>query len=284
MIKFYNFTISLFLFIFLSIIHPTIVIFFIQSINDKIFRKKYINNNSKLINEYSELGFTSLVLSKKDIKHINLYKKIIKKLIFINKYFVKNIIIDKEFYYYTNTEIVRHKIFFPSIQSILKKNLDGLLENILGKDYFISSFLWQRNMHFPEDFSRELYSNYWHYDFKRQEKRWCRAMIYLTDQQEKESIHLFNLETSKKAFANELYGRYSEKKLPELIKNEKFIPSPGAKGTIKIINTADLLHRAGHLETGKVRDVFFVILQSKENWKEKPEFLLPPKDKIVNLN
>ena len=282
--KLINILVSLIVFFLIAFMHPSIIVFFIKSNFSNLFKKKYLNENSKLIKEYSELGFTTFELSKKEIKDLNLYKKIINKLFIINKFLIKNIIIDKKFFYYTDTETVRHQLFFPSIEKILKKNLNGLFENILGKEYYITSFLWQRNMNFPEDFSKELYSNYWHYDFKRQEKRWCRAMIYLTDQEDRESIHLFDLKTSKKAFENELYGRYSEKKLPELIKNEKFISSPGSKGTIKIINTADLLHRAGHLSQGKVRDVFFVILQSKENWKVKPEFLLPPKDKIVNLH
>ena len=38
------------------------------------------------------------------------------------------------------------------------------------------------------------------------------------------------------------YMKYPENELDE-IKNKKIYPSPGDVGTIKIINTADLLHR-----------------------------------------
>ena len=106
-------------------------------------------------------------------------------------------------------------------------------------------------------------------------------MIYLTEQDEQESIHLFDLRHH--AMDNQLYGRYPENELPDEIKIKK-LSSPGDVGTIKIINTEKLLHRAGHLPKGKVRDVFFVILQSKYDWKEKPKFLRPPQNKIINLS
>ena len=281
--RFINIIISFLIFLTIILMHPIILFLLIK----KLFNIRSISlisfDNSKLINEYSEDGFTSIKLSNSELNYLSLYNKVIRKMIFLNRFFFKRIFIDKKYYLYTNSNIVKHQLFFPNIENILKKRLNNLFEDILGKNYYITSFLWQRNMHFPENYSEELYSNFWHYDFKRQPNRWCRVMVYLNDQEEKESIHLFKLNTSKNAMKNELYGRYSEENLPELIKNEKYLSSPGPKGTIKIINTADLLHRAGHLKKGKTRDVFFIIMQSKYKWNDNPKFLLPPENKMVNL-
>ena len=46
-------------------------------------------------------------------------------------------------------------------------------------------------------------------------------MIYLTEQDEQESIHLFDLETSKYAMDNQLYGRYPKNELPQYILNNE---------------------------------------------------------------
>ena len=219
--------------------------------------------NNNLIKDFRNKGFTSIQLEKKDLKYLLFYKKIINKIIFLNKFIFKDIIIDKKYFLYTNNEYIKHQLFFPSLETILKKEINHLLESILESQYSIISFLWQRNKYIPDNYSGELYSNYWHYDFKRQPKRWCRLMIYLTEQDEQESIHLFDLETSNYAMDNQLYGRYPKNELPDEIKNKKVYASPGDVGTIKIINTADLLHRAGHLPKGKVRDVF--LLFSNQN-------------------
>jgi len=265
----------LIIFIIITLTHPYLFIILFK----KNFKKNLKIQNKSLIKEYENKGFTSIELSKKDLKYIFFYKKIISKIIFLNKFLFKNILIDKKYYFYTNNDIIKHQLFFPNIENILKENLNQLLEDILGKDFKIVSFLWQRNMFFPDSYSEELYSNFWHYDFKRMPNRWCRVMIYLTKQGEAESIQLFDLKTSKFALKNKLYGRYPQNKLPDLIKNKKYYSSPGLEGTVKIINTADLLHRAGHLPKGKIRDVFFIIMQSKLKWKDNPEFLFPPEKK-----
>ena len=267
-------------FIYLS--HPYLfVLIFKDLLNINNLQNKQNNN---LIKEFNNKGFTSIQLGKKDLKYLLFYKKIINKIIFLNKFIFKDIIIDKKYFLYTNSTYIKHQLFFPSFETILKQEMSHLLESILESQYSITSFLWQRNKNFPDNYTGELYSNYWHYDFKSDPKRWCRLMIYLTEQDEQESIHLFDLETSKYAMDNQLYGRYPENELPYVIKNKKIYTSPGDVGTIKIINTANLLHRAGHLPKGKVRDVFFVILKSKYDWKEKPKFLRPPQNKIINLS
>jgi len=275
-----NFKIIVIVF-FIYLNHPYLLILIFKN----FFKINNIKNkkNNNLMNQFNSKGFTSIQLEKNDLKYLIFYKKIINKIIFLNKLFFKDIIIDKKYFLYTNNEYVKHQLFFPNLEIILKKEMNHLFENILESEYSIISFLWQRNKYFPDNYTEELYSNYWHYDFKRQSKRWCRLMIYLTAQEDQESIHLFDLETSKYAMDNQLYGRYPENELPHEIKNKKVYSSPGDVGTIKIINTADLLHRAGHLPKGKVRDVFFVILQSKYDWKEKPKFLIPPQNKLINL-
>ena len=101
-------------------------------------------------------------------------------------------------------------------------------------------------------------------------------MIYLTDQGKEESLHWFDFKNSQQALKNKDFGRYSDKKLPKYLKN-KFKTSEGAAGTIGLINTADILHKAGMPTEKKTREVIFVILKSKElEWEDDLNFIVSP--------
>ena len=269
-----------FIIIFFTILQPSIIVIFFK----KIFLKKnndFTKKNNIEIKDFVTNGAATFMPSKIDINEINKCNKTIKNLFFLNRYIFRNSLFnDKKVYLFSNINL---KFLFPSVETILRKNLNSLFTNILGNNYKIISFLWQRNLHNPEVAKGETYSNYWHYDFKRQKKRWIRIMIYLNDQASVESIHWFDLNTSKKAIKEGLYGRYPSDKLPKSIDESKQNSSPGNLGTIKIINTADLLHRAGNLKKNKKRDVFFIILQSDLNWPVKDlEFLHAPKEAMIN--
>ena len=216
--------------------HPYLLFSFIKELFNKSFiNKAYDQDKSE---EYLSKGYVSFELTNKEISYLISYKKIINTLIVLNKlYFFKDIITDNKYYLFTNTNYIYHQFFFPKLESLINFKLNRTIKNLLGKNYFISSFLWQRNLNIPEDVSKETYSNYWHYDFRRHKKKWCRLMIYLTDQDINESIHLFDQKISKIFLEKKLYGRYNNKNLPIFIKNFKFLTNSGPIGTLKLINT-----------------------------------------------
>ena len=290
--KINEYIILFFLIIIVYLRHPSLIYnFFKYIILRYLYKfnynfKKKNNKNKNQINTYFKAGTAEIKLKNKDINYLKKCNNVINTLLFLNKYIFNNSLFEnKKYFIFSNTFFLKHFIFFPEVDNIIRKNLNTLLEEILGANYKISSFLWQRNLHMPINLKEETYSNFWHYDFKRHSKRWCRLMFYLNDQAEIESIHWFDLKTSTEAFKRELYGRYPQNKLPDFLDKSNHNSSPGDFGTIKIINTADLLHRAGHLEKNKKRDVFFIILDSNLDWPGNPKIIKPPNEKkMFNSN
>ena len=68
--------------------------------------------------------------------------------------------------------------------------------------------------------------------------------------------------------------------LPDFLAKSKYHTSPGKFGTIKVINTAEMLHRAGLVDKNKIRDVIFIILGSDLDWPGDTKFLIPPSEKM----
>ena len=44
-----------------------------------------------------------------------------------------------------------------------------------------------------------------------------------------------------------------------------------------------MMHRAGHVDKNKIRDVIFIILGSDLDWPGDTKFLIPPREKIKNI-
>ena len=74
----------------------------------------------------------------------------------------------------------------------------------------------------------------------------------------------------------EYFGRYEHSKLPDDLK-DKYHSIDGKKGTAIIVNTADILHRAGDPVENKSRLTFFILLNSEKGWGDNNNFLLMPK-------
>jgi len=266
----------LFIVLFFFIIKYPFVFFKIFKIN-----KKFQNNIYELdcSNEYNRIGVASFKANPENIKlisqwnnRVNFFYKMCNFLPFSKLFF------DKKYYIYTNTNYLRWKILFPELKKIISDEMDGTLNSILGENYEITSVLWQRNFHIPENIKDEAFSNFWHFDFRRHKKKWARVMIYLNDQDDAESLHWFKKEDSLMAIKNKDYGRYSPENLPKYL-NNLYNTSPGPLGTMNLVNTADILHRAGMPLPGKFRDVVFVILQSKNAvWEDSFNFINNPAD------
>lgn len=270
----------LFVVIFFFILKYPFIFFKIFKIN-----KKLKNNTPTLdcSNEYNRIGVASFKASPKNIKiisqwnnRVNFFYKICKFLPFSKLFF------DKKYYIYTNTNYLRWKILFPELKKIISDEMDDTLNSILGENYEITSVLWQRNFHIPAKIKDEAFSNFWHFDFRRNKKKWARVMIYLNDQGNAESLHWFKKADSLMAIKNKDYGRYSPENLPKYL-NNLHKTSPGPLGTMNLVNTADILHRAGMPLPGKFRDVVFVILQSKNTeWEDNFNFINKPAHVMSN--
>ena len=99
-------------------------------------------------------------------------------------------------------------------------------------------------------------------------------MIYLTEQNSIESIQWFDRSVSKKAVKCGLHGRYKWNNLPEVFNDFNHNSAPGTAGTIKIIDAAELYHRAGNQTKNKYRDVLFININSNIHWQENdPDFV-----------
>lgn len=267
----------LFITFFLFILRFPLIILKIFKINKKL--KKNITTLD-FSNEYNQIGVTSFKANPKNINlilqwndRVNFLYKIYKFLPFSRLFF------DKKYYIYSNTNYLRWKILFPELKEIINDEMNRTLNSILG-EYEITSVLWQRNFNIPASIKDEAFSNFWHFDFRRTKKKWTRVMIYLNNQDELESLHWFKKEDSLTAIKNKNFGRYSPDNLPKYLDN-LHKTSPGPLGTIKLVNTADILHRAGMPLPGKFRDVVFVILQSKNAvWEDNFNFINNPADVI----
>jgi len=258
-------------------------IIFINAYIKNIFKLKHFKDqnfeeiNKNILKEFKNLGYSRY---SSNLKLKNISKNLKKKIDFlnsINRYFPNSkLFFNKNYYNYSNEKFLKWKIFFPEINSIVEENLSLFTREILGKKYEIISAIWQKNQNIPEHDKNEYFSNYWHFDFRRDKKKWLRLMIYLTDQGKEESLHWFNFANSQRAIQNEDYGRFSDNKLPEYLKN-KHNTSEGSLGTIGIVNTADILHKAGLPPQNKPREVIFVILKSKDlEWEDNLNFIDSP--------
>ena len=159
------------------------------------------------------------------------------------------------------------RLYFPEIFYIVEHNLGGLLRSYFGKDYFIMSAEIRRTRYLPPDSPiKDAYSNFWHFDWRRNDHAWLLMTLHLNDHVHKESFHTFELDVSHEALRNKLHGRYPAQGLPEALKNKKYLTTGGPVGTCYLANVADLLHRAGDPGPEKDRDVIFVFLGSHVPW------------------
>ena len=157
--------------------------------------------------------------------------------------------------------------FYPEIPYLVEKNMGDILRSYFGKDYEIIAVEMAKKKYLPKDFfMKDAFSNFWHFDFRRQDTSWLLILLNLNDHSEEEAFHTFDLQTSAEALKKGLYGRYSPEDLPEELKDKRVIVGSGPAGTCHIANAADMLHRSGDISLGKDRDVAFIFVTADVHW------------------
>jgi len=159
------------------------------------------------------------------------------------------------------------KQFFPELPYLIEKNMGNLLRAYFGAEYRITTIRMTRKRYLPLDSAvKEVYSNYWHFDFRRSETSWLMVTLCLNDHTDQESFQFFDLKTSATALKNGLHGRYPGNALPEALKTESIITTGGPLGSCYVSNSADMLHRAGDVGPEKDRYVAFIFVGSDVPW------------------
>ena len=79
--------------------------------------------------------------------------------------------------------------------------------------------------------------------------------------------YCFDKEISRKAIKEKIYNRIKNDDLPPFFKNISK-NAKGKKGKVLIVNTADILHRAGDPILNKSRKTFFIQIKSNKEWED----------------
>ena len=86
-------------------------------------------------------------------------------------------------------------LFFPESKNIIfNSSLFPVLNSILGKNFFITDSLYT-SKNYQSNKSSEVFSSFWHFDWRRHNKKWLRVMLYLSDQEKQESLQCFDKKT-----------------------------------------------------------------------------------------
>ncbi len=269
------------------ILYTYYVLFFEFSLIFRLFSKIFIKSNryhlsnkniiNDRIDDFNKNGFCKFLLDNQSIDTFNLWNKRFKFLqSFQNKKFFSDIIVNKSnVYFYARSKLLM-LLFFPESRNIIyNSSLYPVLKSILGNSFSITDNLYT-SKNYQSNKSNEVFSSFWHFDWRRHEKKWLRVMLYLSDQEKQESLQCFDKKTSFYALKNKYFGRYEHSKLPDDLK-DKYHSIDGKKGTAIIVNTADILHRAGDPVENKSRLTFFILLNSEKGWGDNNNFLLMPK-------
>lgn len=166
------------------------------------------------------------------------------------------------------------KLYFPEVKKIVENSMGDLFRSYFGTDYEVFGVEMRRNKYLPPDFSsKDAYSNFWHFDWRRRETSWLLMTFHLNDHLDCESFHALDLEISTKALKKNLHGRYAADSLPFELKDAQVIRTGGVAGSSYIANVADILHRAGDPKEGKDRDVAFVFVGVNVPWSTKNGYI-----------
>lgn len=242
--------------------------------NNKHKKKIYnnaskLNNFNKLTEDFNKEGICSFDLDDNYIKILDKWNNrfaFIKKI--NNNFLFKNIINNKDnIYFHTDSRLITY-FFFPEVDILINNGpIEALLTSILGSKYKIIDRIYT-SKNYQEDKTKELFSNFWHFDWRRIDHQWLRVMIYLNDQSSDECLQYFDKEISRKAIKEKVYNRIKNDDLPPFLKNISK-NAKGKKGKVLIVNTADLLHRAGDPILNKSRKTFFIQIKSNKEWEDE---------------
>ena len=173
--------------------------------------------------------------------------------------------------------------WFPEITSVIEESLGDTLRGYFGQDYSIKTTQIVRKKHIDENCPiDDPYSNFWHFDWRRSDKSWLLIVVNLSEQKDGDAFHTFNLTASATALKKSCHGRYQPDGLPEALKHVKIYGAGGPPGTCYIVNTADMLHRAGDPLPGKNCDVIFVFVGADIPWPNTTGFRDAADTKQIN--
>jgi hypothetical protein len=222
-----------------------------------ICNHKYITDKS--ISTYHNFGFSKL--GKVNANDISNLLDVLKK---------NNPTITPGNLYSYNYKIDKQAL--DVIKKIINENLEyqlKILEKYYNLKIVLVNIMITRNFHDPGENIKENYSNFFHSDgylynlFK--------VFINLEDIDKSKGP----LTVVKKEKVNEFINLYSynKRKYCNIKKRDKdlFYYNTGDKGEIFLCNTTELLHKAGHIENNKSRDILFL------------EFVAYPFEKNINI-
>ena len=155
-------------------------------------------NHNKLIKNFKENGLCSINLSKNETDLLlrwNNRFSFLKKI--NNNYFFYNIINNKNnIYFHSNSRILTF-LFFPEVNYLINNTEICLLLNLILGDKFKIIDRIYTSKNFQKSKKSEVFSNFWHFDWRRIDNQWLRVMIYLSDQNNLECLQYFDKNGSK---------------------------------------------------------------------------------------
>jgi len=166
------------------------------------------------------------------------------------------------------------RLYFPEIPYIIEHGAGDILRAYFKADYEIISIEISKKKYVSHDSTiKEVFSNFWHFDWRRRETSWLLVVLHLNDHTDEEAFQTFDLSTSNEALKNNMHGRFPNNRLPVGLKDKPIIRTGGPAGSCYLANAADMLHRAGDLRPGKDRDVMFVFVGANVPWPTNDGFI-----------
>jgi len=246
----------------------------------KTRRRHGLDNHNEKAQQILSEGFIKMEVDPKDIAF---FKRMDER---FNKVIIKKQFIEqpdpqrpnsKYFGKYLFNFIGNWKIFFPEIRYIIENNAGDILRSYFGKEYNLFGVSIAKKKYVPPELAdRDVFSNYWHFDFRRSDTSWLLVVMHLNEHTEAEAFQTFDLKTSLGAVERKQFGRFLNSELPEELKDSPVIKTGGPAGTCYIVNVADLLHRGGDPGPDKDRDVIFAFVGADVPWPANKGFKAPP--------
>jgi hypothetical protein len=254
----------------------------------KVSSRASVSNttHTTAINNLIENGLTRIILSNKNIHLAEKMSARFSRLLDTGRFHHSpdpersNTVAFGSYLYYFNRG---WSDWFPEITSVVEESFGNTLRGYFGQDYSIKTTQIVRKKHIDENCPiDDPYSNFWHFDWRRSDKSWLLIVVNLSEQKDGEAFHTLNLTASATALKKGYHGRYPPDGLPEALKHEKIYCAGGPTGTCYIVNTADMLHRAGDPLPGKNCDVIFIFVGADIPWPNTTGFRNSADTKQIN--
>lgn len=178
----------------------------------------------------------------------------------------------------------------PELKELINDDIQKVVKGYYGSHFKILRASFYRTSHVPPEVAKdtEVYNDYWHVDGRTTDH--LKLFVLFSDTTERDGpMHVLSKEESKRIVKmNNGFDRREDGIPGEFIEQnardiERFTGQPGS---VMIANTQKILHRAGHPEPGRDRDLLMFYLAPSstplpDDWDE--EEIAPSNGRLTRL-